>query len=189
MLFRSAGFIPEVFGIPFTATFVQDLLDTHGAHILIYHDGFETLLPQVKWQQKTTKLPKFSELSSTGAHLNDFPDVSADDVAVIFHTSGTTGGRPKPVPQTHKWLVSEGEVTWKCVIQRHPEGQQHVFNNIGSFASIGAASCTLSPLFDVIVLSGFQVSPSWPGRAHASRRVPVGRSPQRSSWPWCSSVD
>ncbi|KAH9888011.1 acetyl-CoA synthetase-like protein [Cubamyces lactineus] len=137
----AAGFIPEVFGTPFTATFVQDLLDAHSARILIYHDAFETLLPQVEWRQKTTKLPKFTELSSAGAQLGTFREVRADDVAVIFHTSGTTGGRPKPIPQTHKWLVSEGEVTWKCVIQRHPEGQQHVFNNIGSFASIGAASC------------------------------------------------
>ncbi|KAI0367868.1 acetyl-CoA synthetase-like protein [Pilatotrama ljubarskyi] len=138
----AAGFVPEVFGLPFTATFVQDLLGTHGAHVLIYDAAFEALLPQVKWQQTIMRLPKLNELPKTDAQPSAPPEVSEDDVAMIFHTSGTTGGRPKPVPQTHKWLVAEGEVTWKCVIQRHPEGQQqHIFNNIGSFASIGAASC------------------------------------------------
>ena len=61
---------------------------------------------------------------------------------MIFHTSGTTNGRPKPVPQTHRWLVAEAEVSYKAVIQCYPEnGGQIVWNNIGSFASIGAASC------------------------------------------------
>ncbi|KAI0351489.1 acetyl-CoA synthetase-like protein [Trametes cingulata] len=136
----AAGFVPEVFGSVFTATFVQDLLDTHAARVLIYDDAFAALLPQVKWQQTMIRLPSLGDLPKTGAHPSAPPEVGEDDVAMIFHTSGTTAGRPKPVPQTHKWLVAEGEVTWKCVIQRHPAGQ-HVFNNIGSFASIGAASC------------------------------------------------
>ncbi|KAL7277116.1 hypothetical protein ACG7TL_008961 [Trametes sanguinea] len=135
----AAGYIPEVFGLAFSAAFVQDLLDTHGAHILIYHDTFSALLPQVKWQQTVMRLPSIDELPSASAK-SALPDVQEDDVAMIFHTSGTTGGRPKPVPQTHKWLIAEGEVTWKGVIQRHPEGQ-HIINNIGSFASIGGASC------------------------------------------------
>ncbi|EIW54786.1 acetyl-CoA synthetase-like protein [Trametes versicolor FP-101664 SS1] len=136
----AAGFVPEVFGLAFSAPFVQDLLDTHHARVLIYADTFEALLPRVEWHQTAVKLPKLYNLPMTGAQPSAPPDVSADDVAMIFHTSGTTGGRPKPIPQTHKWLVAEGEVTWKCVIQRHPEGQ-HIFNNIGSFASIGAATC------------------------------------------------
>ncbi|KAI0641381.1 acetyl-CoA synthetase-like protein [Trametes meyenii] len=136
----AAGFVPEVFGQPFTPTFVQDLLSDHEARALIYHEMFEALLPHVQWEQQLIKLPKPHEVPAVDAPKGAPPTVGEDDVAMIFHTSGTTGGRPKPVPQTHKWLVAEGEVTWKCVIQRHPEGQ-HVFNNIGSFASIGAASC------------------------------------------------
>ncbi|KAI0821841.1 acetyl-CoA synthetase-like protein [Trametes gibbosa] len=136
----AAGFVPEVFGLPFTAHFVQDLLDIHKARALIYADTFEALLAHVEWQQTTLRLPRPNVLPMTGASPNAPADVNEDDVAMIFHTSGTTGGRPKAIPQTHKWLIAEGEVTWKCVIQRHPEGQ-HVFNNIGSFASIGAATC------------------------------------------------
>ncbi|CDO71051.1 hypothetical protein BN946_scf184844.g55 [Trametes cinnabarina] len=136
----AAGYIPEVFGLAFSAAFVRDLLHSHRAHILIYHDTFSALLPHVDWQQTTVPLPKFAELSATNAGIAFLPDVKEDDVAMILHTSGTTGGRPKPVPQTHKWLVAEGEVTWKGVIQRHPQGQ-HIINNIGSFSSIGGASC------------------------------------------------
>ncbi|KAH9848727.1 acetyl-CoA synthetase-like protein [Lenzites betulinus] len=136
----AAGFVPEVFGLAFTTPFVQDLLDAHKARALIYADTYEALLSSAEWQQATLKLPRPDELPTTGASPSTPAAVNEDDIAMIFHTSGTTGGRPKPVPQTHKWLVAEGEVTWKCVIQRHPEGQ-HIFNNIGSFASIGAATC------------------------------------------------
>lgn len=139
----AAGYVPEVFGLPFTSGFVHDLLDDHHAPVLIYDALFETQLGEVQWGQCTIALPKLTALPAP-AQISAPPEVDEDDVAMIFHTSGTTGGRPKPVPQTHKWLIAEAEVTWKCVIQIHPEGQQHVFNNIGSFASIGAASCTRS---------------------------------------------
>lgn len=163
----AAGFVPEVFGLAFSAPFVQDLLDTHHARVLIYADTFEALLPRVEWHQTAVKLPKLYNLPMTGAQPSAPPDVSADDVAMIFHTSGTTGGRPKPIPQTHKWLVAEGEVTWKCVIQRHPEGQ-HIFNNIGSFASIGAATCACSGSVRLlgVVTHSTQALLSYPGRAH-----------------------
>ncbi|KAI0628624.1 acetyl-CoA synthetase-like protein [Trametes polyzona] len=135
----AAGFVPEVFGPPFSATFFRDLLDEHAAHALIYSNTFEALLPQVEWRQIAILLPKPPVLPIITTKPGALADVDENDVSMIFHTSGTTGGRPKPVSQTHKWLLAEGEITWKCVIQRFPEGQ-HVFNNIGSFASIGAAS-------------------------------------------------
>ncbi|KAI0717111.1 acetyl-CoA synthetase-like protein [Earliella scabrosa] len=136
----AAGFVPEVFGLPFTPLFVQELLAVHNAPALIYDPAFQQSLGDAQWEQCTIPLPKLGDMPAPPKIIGPPPEVQEDDVAMIFHTSGTTGGRPKPVPQTHKWLIAEAEVTWKCVIQSHPEGQ-HVFNNIGSFASIGAASC------------------------------------------------
>ncbi|KAH9917141.1 acetyl-CoA synthetase-like protein [Epithele typhae] len=139
----AAGYVPEVFGQAFSALFVHDLLELHHAQVVIVDDSFKSLVADFRLLGSAIgvlSLPTLASLSPAQELSALLPDVQGDDVAMIFHTSGTTGGRPKPVPQTHRWLVAEAEVTWKGVIQVHPDGQ-HVFNNIGSFSSIGAASC------------------------------------------------
>ncbi|KAF8194081.1 acetyl-CoA synthetase-like protein [Pholiota molesta] len=70
--------------------------------------------------------------------LPDLPIVPDDAVGVIFHTSGTTGGRPKPVPETHKWLRCQAQVQWPAIWQGGDV--QGVVNNLGSFANVGSAT-------------------------------------------------
>ena len=144
----AAGYVPEVFGQPFTPAFVRDLLLEHRARVLIYDPMFDG--PAVD-MPNPLGLPTLASLPVSvyeTAEQVKIPDVtSADEVAMIFHTSGTTSGRPKPVPQSHRWLIAEAEVSWKAVVQaKFQPGEQMVLNNIGSFASIGAASCKLIAL-------------------------------------------
>ena len=69
--------------------------------------------------------------------LSPLPDVQPSDIALITHTSGSTSGMPKPIPQTHKWA--------RALALSHParlSGQfghtQIRINHIGSFAHIGS---------------------------------------------------
>ncbi|KAI0765860.1 acetyl-CoA synthetase-like protein [Trametes elegans] len=135
----AAGLVPELFGPHFTAGFVQDLLYMHAARVLVFDSTFMALITTVEWQQSAIRLPSLVELPVPNAETptGPLPQVSADDVAIIFHTSGTTGGRPKPVPQTHKWIIGYGEHLCDWVVQGRPEGQ-YVFSNIGSFTSFAA---------------------------------------------------
>ncbi|KAF9477030.1 acetyl-CoA synthetase-like protein [Pholiota conissans] len=71
--------------------------------------------------------------------LPAIPDVPDDALGVIFHTSGTTGGRPKPVPETHKWLRCQAQVQWPAIWQGGDD-VQGVVNNLGSFANVGSAT-------------------------------------------------
>ena len=60
----------------------------------------------------------------------------------IHHfVSKTTGGRPKPVPQSHKWCVAHATYCWNGAWQGRYDTQD-VVNNIGSFAHMGASTCT-----------------------------------------------
>lgn len=71
--------------------------------------------------------------------LPDLPDVQDVDMGMIFHTSGTTSGKPKPVPETHRWLRCQAQVQWPGIWQGEFE-KQGMFNNLGSFANVGSAT-------------------------------------------------
>jgi acyl-CoA synthetase (AMP-forming)/AMP-acid ligase II len=136
-----AGFIPELFSLKFSLpgqAVVRDLLRECNGKALLYDTHFAGIINDIV-------LPKYplvdiSSLPSTPSVLEPLPEVSGDDIAIIFHTSGTTGGRPKPVPQSHKWCVAHSKFCWKGAWQGE-FGSQDVVNNIGSFAHMGASTC------------------------------------------------
>jgi acyl-coenzyme A synthetase/AMP-(fatty) acid ligase len=138
-----AGYIPELFSLKFSLpgqAVVRDLLNECNGKALVYDQHFTSLVDGIALPSfplvDISKLP----LAST---LFGLPNVSSEDIAIIFHTSGTTGGRPKPVPQTHKWCKTHSMVCWKGIWQGEFDTPD-VVNNIGSFAHMGASTCTLS---------------------------------------------
>ncbi|RPD75387.1 acetyl-CoA synthetase-like protein [Lentinus tigrinus ALCF2SS1-7] len=64
--------------------------------------------------------------------------VRRDDIAAMFHSSGTTGGMPKIIPNTYKML--EAVIDHKVITAglSYIPGAQHVINTIGSTAHVAS---------------------------------------------------
>ena len=99
-----AGYIPQLISLKLSnSTVVHELLHRAGAQALIYDGSFESIL-------KDFPLPIYRALASerlepsTPVSLPDISESQEDDIAFIFHTSGSTSGSPKLVPITNRWL-------------------------------------------------------------------------------------
>jgi len=83
---------------------VQELLRRAGAHALIYDPCYESVLSNIP-------LPLYCTLSSEHVEsisesLPSIYDYLDEDIAFIFHTSGSTSGSPKLVPLNYRWMKS-----------------------------------------------------------------------------------
>lgn len=139
-----AGYIPQVFSLVMATqggTMINDLLKICNGKALVYDEYYQEHISKIGYPSlMVLGLLPFATLQAQ-EHLVGLPVVEDDNVAVIFHTSGTTSGRPKPVPQSHKWLRYQWEVSWRYAWQG--EGpEQKVFSNIGSFANVASATRT-----------------------------------------------
>jgi long-subunit acyl-CoA synthetase (AMP-forming) len=101
-----AGYIPQLFSLKLSnPTIVHELLHQAGAQALIYDASFESIM-----KDSESPLPMYPALKSerlepsTPVSLPDISESQEDDIAFIFHTSGSTSGSPKLVPMTYRWL-------------------------------------------------------------------------------------
>ncbi|KAJ7983251.1 acetyl-CoA synthetase-like protein [Mycena polygramma] len=133
-----AGFIPEVLNGHMTMTIVGDLLAKTRGKVLIFEPSFASLVFDIGVPR--VAIPDLADLPSAYSPLPPLPDVNSDDIALIFHTSGTVSGVPKPIPETHRWLKCQAQVQWPNLFQCYPDGQPLIVNNIGSFANVGSAT-------------------------------------------------
>ncbi|CEI62071.1 hypothetical protein FVEN_g3104 [Fusarium venenatum] len=120
---QRAGFIPQLFSIRMTdPSIVYELLGNCNAAALLHDPICEPLV-------KGCTVPTFSTGTVLGKQYHDDVQLSTttstngDKVLVIFHTSGSTSGMPKLVPQTVRWM--------DCLIRKHG----HVNNRPVSVAS------------------------------------------------------
>lgn len=134
------GFVPELFSIHYLRpgqAVIGELLEICDGKALIYDSTFATAVGDIA-------LPAFPlvDISTLQppSNLAPIPEAADEDPAIIFHTSGTTGGRPKPIPQTHRWCKAHVSIYWPGIWQGSFDGPD-VVNNIGNFAHTGAASC------------------------------------------------
>ncbi|KAG6915475.1 hypothetical protein DXG01_011306 [Tephrocybe rancida] len=137
-----AGFIPQVFSLVMTTqggTMINELITLRSGKALVYDEHFRDHVDNIT--VPTLVMPELQILTASHGQgeLSDLPLVEADDIAIIFHTSGTTSGRPKPVPQSHNWLRFQSEVNWPNAWQGEGDAQK-CFNNVGSFASVASAT-------------------------------------------------
>ncbi|KAJ7886670.1 acetyl-CoA synthetase-like protein [Mycena leptocephala] len=133
-----AGFIIEVLNANCTIPIIRDLFAKTGGKALIFDPKFTSLVDDLSLPSLV--IPELSGLPGVSSPLPALPDVTPDDIALIFHTSGTTSGLPKPVPETHRWLKCQAQVQWPNLMQCYPDGRPLMVNNIGSFANIGSAT-------------------------------------------------
>ncbi|KAJ4256151.1 hypothetical protein NW762_009227 [Fusarium torreyae] len=100
-----AGYIPQLISLRMTnPSVVYELLEKSKAVALIHEPDFHSML-------QNSPLPTFpaEDILSIG-HLEQLPlptvfePSEAEDIMLIYHTSGSTSGTPKLVPITAKWL-------------------------------------------------------------------------------------
>ncbi|KAF4623795.1 hypothetical protein D9613_001287 [Agrocybe pediades] len=118
---------------------VQDVLAATKGKAVLYDPYFADYLePLLAQGVACMELADISTIANAEDELPPPPVVGDDEIGVIFHTSGTTSGIPKPVPEMHKWLRCQAQIQWPAIWQGG-EGQA-VVNNLGSFANVGSAT-------------------------------------------------
>ncbi|KAF8622881.1 hypothetical protein AX15_006646 [Amanita polypyramis BW_CC] len=139
-----AGYIPQLFSLRLANHLViYSLLQKTDAKALIYDPCFaanvvDSLMP-------TYLAIALDSIDVTGSILPTLPSVTDDDVAFVFHTSGSTSGSPKLVPCTYRWLES---AIYKSTQISKPFNtrQQDVTVWMGSMCHIGQAFMLLGSL-------------------------------------------
>ncbi|KAF7339984.1 Acetyl-CoA synthetase-like protein [Mycena venus] len=135
-----SGFVPQIFSQKFTAqglAVIGDLLSACDGKALVYDPSFGSAIQELGLPSVAT--PDLETLAAIiGEMLPTLPEVEPTDTAMIFHTSGTTSGKPKPVPESHRWFKFQTQ-QWQGVCQGSFNGQD-LFNNIGSFGHVGSAT-------------------------------------------------
>ena len=101
-----AGYIPQMFSLRLPSPIVIfELLQETGARALVYEPSFHVDLsgcPVLNYSAVQVR-----DQDVTDVVLPPLPtDYSASDLVFIFHTSGSTGGRPKLVPCNRRWVDS-----------------------------------------------------------------------------------
>ena len=101
-----AGYIPQMFSLKLpNPTVVHELLRRAGAQALIYDASFEPLLKDFPLPvHRALTSERLEQLEPTPVSLPDISESQDDDIAFIFHTSGSTSGSPKLVPMSYRWL-------------------------------------------------------------------------------------
>ena len=158
----SLGYTPQLFGSGDfqNVTVIFDLLYTSGGKVLIL-DSAHLALAQAS--DATIPVPHFPPLGEQDFALaiekNDLltleveslPAVGPDDLAIMFHSSGTTGGMPKIIPNTYKMMhaVITGKLFTDLPQEENPK--QITVNTIGSVAHIAAFHGTASSFAPIAV--------------------------------------
>lgn len=100
-----AGYIPQLFSIRLpNPVVIYELMHTAGARAMVYDHSFDSILTDCP-------VPRFcalrtSQVENISAPLPNIYDIQENDLAFIFHTSGSTSGSPKLVPMTYRWMNS-----------------------------------------------------------------------------------
>ncbi|KAJ6552813.1 acetyl-CoA synthetase-like protein [Mycena capillaripes] len=134
----AAGFVPQVFSVKFSRpgrAIVVDLLTDCNGKALVLDPSFsdavkDTVIPVMQ-------IPALLDLPSETPTF-EVPSAENDDIAMIFHSSGTTSGKPKPVRWSHEGLVWQATCV-KNIWQGSFESP-NIMNNLGSFAAVGTAT-------------------------------------------------
>ncbi|KAF9021018.1 acetyl-CoA synthetase-like protein [Hymenopellis radicata] len=133
-----AGYVPQVFSVSFAGVaVVNDLLAACDGKALLYDPSFIDVISSIS--VPSLVVPAFDALADKpfGA-IPPLPEVNEHDTAMIFHTSGTTSGKPKPVKESHIWLHAQARVVRSAWIGSFDT--QDVISNLGSFAHVGTAT-------------------------------------------------
>jgi len=130
-----AGYIPQIFSLCLPNPIVIfELLQKTGARALVCE-------PSVDVDLSGCPVPNYSAIQ---VRDQDVPDValpplridhSASDLVFIFHTSGSTSGRPKLVPCSRRWLDNIVAKSKQLAQVRSTQGQDVAVAMCGNLQS------------------------------------------------------
>ncbi|KAI0639731.1 acetyl-CoA synthetase-like protein [Trametes polyzona] len=133
-----AGYIPQFFSLRLpNPDIIFELLERSNGKALIYDDAFATVL-------SSNPVPTYSAVDARTLPLSQASlppnrgSTNGDDILMIFHTSGSTSGRPKLVPCTYAWWDFTLTKTWRAMKPKPArEGRQDVAVWMGSLSHFG----------------------------------------------------
>ncbi|KAI0312049.1 acetyl-CoA synthetase-like protein [Amylostereum chailletii] len=143
------GYTPQLFGGAFNnSAMIFDLLHKSDGKAFVVDPIHNSQLsntndiptfPTVDDNDMVKAIESVLARDGEGALIFDkIPAVSLDDTAVFFHSSGTTGGLPKIIPNTFKMLRTVIKDKWPAAHSKPVKGRQLVVNTLGNLAHIGS---------------------------------------------------
>ncbi|KAJ7619138.1 hypothetical protein DFH06DRAFT_1144364 [Mycena polygramma] len=157
-----AGFVPQLFSLRLPSPeVIYELLGKANAKALVYESEFAPVLRECPLPAYL--VPCAEDIEVTGHPLPELPHARPEDIAYFFHTSGSSGGSPKLVPCSYRWLNAT-VMKSNQVCEPQTPGRQDVTVWMGSMCHIG----------QTFTSNTVHVSSS----PHRSRFLP------RNWWPW-----
>ncbi|KAI0763479.1 acetyl-CoA synthetase-like protein [Trametes elegans] len=152
-IFR-AGYIPQLFSLRLpNPDVIYELLEAANAKAIVYEPTLADDL--VHCPCPAYRADDLRDVDVGDATLPPMPEVTAPgDIAMIFHTSGSTSGRPKLLPCDFRWL---SDMVSKAATVSRPlrkDGQDvtvamgsmcHIGQTFMFLASVQNGACTIQP--------------------------------------------
>ncbi|RPD54672.1 acetyl-CoA synthetase-like protein [Lentinus tigrinus ALCF2SS1-7] len=149
-----AGYIPQLFSLRLpNPDVIYELLEKANGRAMIYEPDLASML-------STCPCPAYSAVDLRSVEVDNtfLPPVpqptGADDIVMIFHTSGSTSGRPKLLPCNYKWLDAMVRKSAKVSPPLRQTGQDvtvamgsmcHIGQTFMFLASFQNGACTIQP--------------------------------------------
>ncbi|KAJ7925892.1 hypothetical protein B0H13DRAFT_2229498 [Mycena leptocephala] len=142
-----AGFVPQLFSLRLpSAEVIFELLHKANAKALVYESEFAPVLRECPVPAYLA--PGAEDIEVTGYPLPELPRAQPEDIAMFFHTSGSSGGSPKLVPCSYRWLDATVMKSNQTCMPQTAE-RQDVTVWMGSMCHIGQTlqhgSCVIQP--------------------------------------------
>lgn len=134
----TAGFVPQLFSPNFSPGVIQAMLGSSSASAFVIDPELASLADELDLDLPFAASLEIKALVANPEKLRigDLPAVRPTDPAFIGHTSGSTAGLPKIIPQAHRWIA---QIHAKWGVFEQPEyGSQTVLNTFGNLAHVGS---------------------------------------------------
>ncbi|KAI0631271.1 acetyl-CoA synthetase-like protein [Trametes polyzona] len=148
-----AGYIPQLFSLRLpNPDVIYELLERANAKAIIYEPSLADVLSNCPYPAYSAE--DLRDVAVGDAVLPPLFTPSPEDVAMIFHTSGSTSGRPKLLPCNYKWL--DNMISKSATVSRplRKTGQDvtvamgsmcHIGQTFMFLASFQNGACTIQP--------------------------------------------
>jgi len=148
-----AGYIPQLFSLRLpNPVVIFELLEKAGAKALLYDAAFQPILNDCP--VPTHPAAYDANVASSSAALPAVPTPGSNETAFIFHTSGSTSGRPKLVPCSFSWLETVVRKSNQISRPQNPNRQDvtvwmgsmcHIAQTFMFIGSLQYGSCVVQP--------------------------------------------
>ncbi|KAG5654802.1 hypothetical protein H0H81_003810 [Sphagnurus paluster] len=146
-----AGYIPQLFSIRLpNPTVIYELLQRAGAKALVHDSSFVSSLGDCPIPTHLTRTPG----PTTEEGLLPPLTMAEEDLAFIFHTSGSTSGSPKLVPCSYRWVNSAVHKSFQASRPLNPQRQDttvwmgsmcHIAQTFMLIGSLQHGTCVIQP--------------------------------------------